>query len=351
MADKIVMGYWDCPFCQTKKIKGTLQDCPNCGATRTKDVRFYMDQDITYLSEEDAKSKGKGADWMCTWCRSFNSASAVKCKNCGAERDDKSYDYFERQEQKEKNHAASMTSGGGTKEQANIRSERKAFNIGKLILSMLFLIAIITGIVSLFLPKTKNLTVSAVSWRYNIEIEKYREVEESDWYLPADGTLIRTARKIHHYDEVLDYYERVAKTRDVIDGYDESTSYSDNGDGTFTEHTTRTPRYKTETYYEEEPVYRDVPVYQTKYYYTIWRWMHERDVTTTANDKNPFYGDVVLGENEREGRRSEEYNVTGFTKRKGKEKTYDVPAEIWNEVFPDHTYKVKIQGSKILELK
>ena len=27
-----VMGYWDCPVCQTKKIKGTLRDCPNCGA-------------------------------------------------------------------------------------------------------------------------------------------------------------------------------------------------------------------------------------------------------------------------------------------------------------------------------
>ena len=38
-----VMGYWDCPVCQTKKIKGTVRDCPNCGAPRGKDVRFYMD--------------------------------------------------------------------------------------------------------------------------------------------------------------------------------------------------------------------------------------------------------------------------------------------------------------------
>ena len=47
-----VMGYWDCPVCQTKKIKGTLRDCPNCGAPRGKDVKFYMDGEDLRLTEE-----------------------------------------------------------------------------------------------------------------------------------------------------------------------------------------------------------------------------------------------------------------------------------------------------------
>ena len=50
-----VMGYWDCPVCQTKKIKGTLRDCPNCGAPRGKDVKFYMDGEDLRLTEEEEK--------------------------------------------------------------------------------------------------------------------------------------------------------------------------------------------------------------------------------------------------------------------------------------------------------
>ena len=50
-----VMGYWDCPVCQTKKIKGTVRDCPNCGAPRGKDVRFYMDGEDVRLTEEEEK--------------------------------------------------------------------------------------------------------------------------------------------------------------------------------------------------------------------------------------------------------------------------------------------------------
>ena len=52
-----VMGYWDCPVCQTKKIKGTVRDCPNCGAPRGKDVRFYMDGEDVRLTEEEEKKK------------------------------------------------------------------------------------------------------------------------------------------------------------------------------------------------------------------------------------------------------------------------------------------------------
>ena len=92
------MGYWDCPFCHTKGIMGTLQDCPNCSATRGKDVKFYMKSgEVTYLTEEQAKTKGQGADWMCSWCRSYNSALNKKCKNCGAPREDQSFNYYERQ--------------------------------------------------------------------------------------------------------------------------------------------------------------------------------------------------------------------------------------------------------------
>ena len=356
MAEKIVMGYWDCPFCQTKKIKGTLQDCPNCGATRTKDVRFYMDTDhVEYLSGEEAAHKGKGADWMCSWCRSYNSVERTTCKNCGAPKEEQSFDYFERNANG-KTPSPDANASSGTQpghDKSNDAHENASFTKSRL-RGLLIAFLLVFGVIGFFsyiiMPKNRNLTVSKVSWQYNIEIEKYREVEENDWYLPEGGTLLRTNEEIHHYDQVLDHYERVERTRQVQDGYDESTYYTDNGDGTYTEHTTRTPRYRTESYYENEPVYVSVPVYRTKYYYTIWRWLHERDVTTSGTDKNPYYGDAILDDNEREGTHTEVYRVTGYFKKKGKEKEYKVTKELWEQLFPDHTYKVKIQSDEIKEL-
>lgn len=97
MSERLVMGFWDCPYCHTKKIKGTLQDCPNCSATRGKDTKFYMDSSNPhqYLTEEESSNKGKGADWMCDYCRSYNSAVSTTCKNCGAHRQSSNKDYFE----------------------------------------------------------------------------------------------------------------------------------------------------------------------------------------------------------------------------------------------------------------
>ena len=68
---KLVMGYWDCPVCGTKEIRGDVQNCPACGRARG-DVKFYMKNytegeireenergDIEYLSEDEAKYVSK----------------------------------------------------------------------------------------------------------------------------------------------------------------------------------------------------------------------------------------------------------------------------------------------------
>lgn len=57
---KLVMGYWDCPYCSTKHIEGTRRECPSCGKPRGQEVKFYMDG-VRYLSEEESRTKGKGA--------------------------------------------------------------------------------------------------------------------------------------------------------------------------------------------------------------------------------------------------------------------------------------------------
>ena len=64
---KLVMGYWDCPVCGTKEIRGDVTNCPSCGRARGE-VQFYMKgysegetreenerSDVEYLDEEQAK--------------------------------------------------------------------------------------------------------------------------------------------------------------------------------------------------------------------------------------------------------------------------------------------------------
>lgn len=55
---KLVMGYWDCPYCSTKHIEGTSRECPSCGKPRGQEVKFYMDG-VRYLSTEESRTKGK----------------------------------------------------------------------------------------------------------------------------------------------------------------------------------------------------------------------------------------------------------------------------------------------------
>ena len=42
MSGKIVVGYWDCSYCNAKRISGLEKTCPNCGNPVGKNVKYYM---------------------------------------------------------------------------------------------------------------------------------------------------------------------------------------------------------------------------------------------------------------------------------------------------------------------
>ena len=135
-----------------------------------------------------------------------------------------------------------------------------------------------------------------------------------------------------------------------MDHYDEYTTTVDNGDGTFDVEEHREPVYVTEyeTRYREEPVYVNVPIFSTKYYYEIERWVHERDVTTSADDHNPQWGEVTLsqatGEHgtgaEREGQRTTTCYVYADDGT-----SYTADEEFWNSLELGQQLKVKVDGN------
>ena len=338
---KLVMGYWDCPICGTKEIRGDVSNCPSCGRARG-DVQFYMKgynegetreederSDVEYLDEEQAKYVSKNPDWYCSFCNSLNSDNAETCGNCGASRADSESNYFEMLQKKKEREAAEYAAQPHPAAQP-ARSSRKP-----LVIFACLLLAIIAVFMWMNGSKTSgDMRVTALNWVRNINIEENRMFSESGWSLPQGAEQTDARNEIHHYDNVLDHYEnvQVQRSRQVVDHYETYYTYSDNGNGTFSEVSHERPVYKTEYYTEtvQQPVYRQVPRYQTKYYYNIWRWTPSRDVTASGDDHNTAWPETELAENEREGQRSEVYRFSvENTKKAGETAVYRLAESDW----------------------
>ena len=348
---KLVMGYWDCPVCGNKEIRGDVTNCPSCGRARG-DVKFYMKNveegssreendrtDIEYLTEEQAKYVSKNPDWYCSFCNSLNSDNAQFCGNCGATREDSEGNYFDRLKKKQEEEAAELAAQPQVSSQPQKGSRKPLVIIAVILLAIVAIFAWMNG------NKTAgDLQVTALNWIRNINIEENRMYSESGWSLPDGAEQTNARQEIHHYDSVLDHYESVdvQRSRQVVDHYETYYTYEDNGNGTFTEVSHQRPVYETEYYTEtvQQPVYRQVPRYATKYYYNIWRWTPSRDVTATGTDHNVEWPVPELAENEREGQRTEDYRFTvEHTKEKKSPETYRLAESDWMNInVGDHLF-------------
>ena len=378
---RIIQGYWDCPFCDSKAINGKLRECPHCGRPRSNTTKFYMLQDKRELAKEQDISKHQ-PDWYCEFCDSYNSYKDSVCKSCGAPRESKNKDYFAKQKELEKEleeknlkeseeisyQKHSYTDHSYVEQPSYINNNRdsvktpnnlfdrlSSFELPDLswLKWVLLFGAIFAVLFAVFVPKTRTIDVTSKKWVYSVNIEEKRLVEENDWSLPAGYVdVVQKKQEIHHYDSVLDHYEtvEVQKSRQVQDGYDITYTYEDLGDGTFAEIEHKTPRYKTEYYTETEqkPVYISVPVYKTKYYYTIYKWLYERSEKTSGSTNNMYFAKVNLSENERIGSNTKYFEVSG--KVKNKKKTYSCSEEIFKKIKPQSTIKVKIQFNQIVKI-
>ena len=343
---KLVMGYWDCPFCGSKEIRGDVVNCPSCGRARGE-VKFYMKgytegetreenerTDVEYLTEEQAKYVSKNPDWYCSFCDSLNSDNAEFCGNCGASRADSESNYFEMLKKKQEREAAEAAA----RPQAQAAPEKRSRK--PLLIFAVILLAIIGIFVWMNGNKTSgDLRVTGLSWVRNINIEENRMFSESGWQLPGGAEQTDARNEIHHYDQVLDHYENVdvQRSRQVVDHYETYYTYSDNGNGTYTEIPHERPVYTTEYYTEtvQQPVYRNVPRYQTKYYYNIWRWVPSRDVTASGEDHNTAWPETNLAENEREGQKTEVYRFSvESTKKQGETAVYRLAEGYWMNINP-----------------
>lgn len=374
MGRKLIEGFWDCKYCDTKRIRGNLRNCPNCGKARDTSTRFYLDaSEKHYVPEEAAAKINRNPDWICVYCKQLNSDDNETCVYCGAPRASENLNYFQNKEKSDSKaepvsddsddsdsfeehttseHVRSSENTESSDEIKNfsITEKFKNFNFSAIWKPALIFLAILIsfiGIFQLVKPKEYELTIDSLPWSRNIDIEQYKTVEESDWKLPQNARLLYTRQEYSHSEPVIDHYE--TRTREVtkkrVSGSESYVSgYNDLGNGYFEEVTSERPTYEhyseTETY--KEPVYRDEPVYETKYYYEIDKWLYERSVETNGNNTTPYWGKTNLESDERISSNSEHYLVKGTESKKGKEISFSLPFEEWSKLETGQTVKVKI---------
>ena len=349
MADKVVKGYWDCPYCSSREIDGLVDFCPNCGVHKPKDVKYYLNGNVTtnttysksqvpdsdVLSEKELEKAGiskeecdgKHKEWVCDFCGSLNNWADNVCSSCGSQKDESDTLYGGEKKSGEEPAEQQHTASSQDKEQLSVWDKIKSFFV-KNRKAAAIVAAIIAVLSVMFFPYKKVVTVKSFAWERNISLEEYRTVQESDWNVPEGGRVYDEKTEIKSYVSVVDHYETVweTKTREVFDHNETSTTYSDNGNGTFTEHTTTTPVYRIETYQEshEEPVYRQDPVYATKYYYDIDKWVDTgNDYPSSGKDHKPYWNEDYkpMADNIRDTDRSETYTVK-LDNGKTQEKSY-----------------------------
>lgn len=331
-------GRWDCPTCGTQGLLGRDTKCGNCGATRPEGIKFYLPENAPAVANAAQLAVAQaGADWICDYCGSSNRADATTCYDCGAP-------------QGAKRQVVQSDPLPNTNPEppppVKPPSKKSRWQIG----CLGFLGSLIALLIIWFQPQQIDATVTQTHWQRSIAIEQLTTLVESDWSIPTGSRLLSQQEEIHHYKQVLERYE--TRTRDVSEQVAVgSESYVcgtvDLGNGFFEDRmcdrTIYETRTSTETY--EEPIYRDEPVYQTKYTYEIDRWLVNRTPQTSGNDRNPYWPEIVLGPQERQGAGEETYRVD-FEGKNGKSYQITMPLARWLdfEVGTQHRITVNRLG-------
>lgn len=390
----VVEGFWDCPYCGTNRIRGRYYYCPNCGKGRGQETKFYPPERITKADLIDDREEIKNPDQYCEYCDSYINFKFNYCPNCGAERGKK--DYFKVRAEKESKgterevitedridyveaHFERYEDKGDEEDEKEVyndikylvdkknpeeRYSKEIFGNNeksrntvtsffsrnkKTVLIIAAVLAVISFITIILIPRNEEIDVIGKSWKRTIAIESHEWIEHSDWSLPAGARLKYSNSEIHHYEKVFDHtesYHESHKER-YISGY--KTVTRDRGNGYF--EVDEEPIYSYRTVYEtkQRDVYRDEPVYKTKYYYEIQEWVYNRSYHSSGTTDEPYWPEIELANNdERERSRDATYTIIGM--KNGKRRQYTASLEIWQKIDIGQTYEFEIVLGTIKEI-
>ncbi|MEL6132280.1 MAG: Ran-binding zinc finger domain-containing protein [Bacteroidota bacterium] len=295
------VGRWDCPTCGHKGNLGPQTRCPNCGASRPQNVRFYLPGDAEKVTDDQRLQEAQaGVDWICGHCNSQNKAKDTECFSCGNPRDESSQD-VDLQERVYDQGEVPTESFQPQRTRHPLEDAQKRAPKKRNPMRGVLLLLLILGGGFFFLrsvPKTIEVTVTSFSWERSIALEHKEPTAQESWNLPSGAFDVRKSREIRSYKQVLRGYETRTRQKKVQTGTRRYVCGKiDKGNGYFVDKYCTEPvyEYRDETY--QAPVYDQVPVYDTKYYYKIMAWVRKGDLKEAQQDhhaywpKNPYTQD------------------------------------------------------------
>jgi hypothetical protein len=345
-------GAWDCPHCGRKRNRGPEKFCGGCGAPRGEDVQFYLPDDAREVTEADELRRAQaGPDWTCSFCAADNPSDHAFCSSCGAPREG-STDRPVVEHRADAAPAPPTLAALPPPPPSGKPLLKRGCQIGCLALvALVFLVWLIGR------PRERVLTVAGHRWERTVAVEELRTITEEGWEgeLPAGARSLSSRREVHHQNRIRIGTE--TRTRTVSERVQTGTERvkvgsRDLGNGYFEDVYEDRPVYedreREESY--EEPVFREEPVYRVKHRYEVDKWMPARDAKAGAADLSPVWPDPGLSTKQREGKRTEVYEVL-FDDREGDSRIYRARDEVeWKTFRPGTSYRAKVQGDKIVEI-
>lgn len=315
------LGYveleWTCPNCGGRN-PGSSKTCQACGAPQPENVQFEQAQGAQLIEDEEKIARAKkGADIHCPYCGTRNPADATSCVQCGGD-----FSGATRREAGRVVGAFSVQAGPlepvvcpgcGTENPgerktcsacgANLRPEAvpaglaaKQAEGGKpgqkkkpiwLLIPLGIILLLCCGLIALFAFRTDESSgvVQNVAWERAIAIQVLGDVTREAWRdeLPSGVEPLSCTEQVRSTES-----EPAPRSKEIC-----GTPYSvDTGSG-FAE-------------VVQDCVYE---VYDDYCKYTARDWKNAEPVIAQGADTNPYWPQVQLGTDEREGERSEKYRV------------------------------------------
>ncbi len=295
--------------------------CVGCGATRDKNVGFFLDEDAEEVTDEALLARARaGADWLCRFCGDSNTPDRGRCRNCGAEKG------------AAPSRAVTEVPPGSplppppARAAATPPSRRRFHPVVAGVLLALVALAVLAAYLGLRRTQ-ETLTVAGFEWERHVAVEAWRTVREQAWEggVPSGAQVVSRRQEVHHTE------------RDQVGTRRVKSGHRDLGNGFF------------EDVYRDEPIYRDRPVYRTRVTYDVDRWMPDRTVRSSGQDHAPRWPDPGLRSGEREASRGEKLVVVLSGK-----KTYrmELPEARWSALQPGQSLSGVIRGGRsVLEVR
>jgi len=321
------LGYveleWLCPHCGTRN-GGTQRTCSRCGAAMAEKAQFQTPAVQKLMTEAEARAAtgGSGPDVHCYFCGARNAAGAEVCGRCGGNlaqgraraagamlgehrtgpvadivcpncRTANPADArvcrscnaplaapFAQQQQQ-----ASWAQGGQGPQAAQAPKSKSLVPMGILGCVTIAAVGLIILLVLVFRTKDASAVVKEVAWERAVAILEQKPTRDSDWadQIPRDAQRGSCSKKVRKtQSEPAPGAEKVCDKPKMVD------------QGNGTAKVVQTCEYK---------------IYDQWCEFTRLEWQEVDRAVAKGSDLSPRWPEVRLRSGQREGKKTEEYNV------------------------------------------